>query len=286
MTGRRSVMGGVLATIATACSPAHLLSGLDRATGGAAGSRRVASGVAFGRHGQRLDVYAPADAGPWPVVVFFYGGSWQAGTRGGYAFAGRALAGQGFVTVVPDYRKVPAVRFPAFVEDAAEAAAWTAQEIGRWGGDPARTGVVGHSAGAYLAVLLALDRPYLAAAGAPGVIRAGVGLSGPYDFLPFTGAAVPAFAGVTDPAATQPIRYARADAPPLLLATSGGDTLVRPRNSYRLAERLAALGAPVELKDYAGLGHAETVMALARPFRGKAPVLTDTSAFLHRALGG
>lgn len=285
MTRRRAVVAGALAALAAACSPARLLSGLDRVSGGGAGSRRVAAGVRFGSHGQRLDVYAPQGAGPWPVVVFFYGGSWRSGARGGYAFAGRALAGQGFVTVVADYRKVPGVRFPAFVEDGAEAVAWAAANIGRHGGDPARIAVAGHSAGAHIAVLLALDPRYLAAAEASGAIRAGVGLSGPYDFLPFTGAAIPAMQGVADPKATQPIHYARRDAPPLLLVTSGDDTLVRPRNAYNLAARLEALGAPVELKDYPGLDHSEVVMALSQPFRGKGSVLADMSSFLHRTLG-
>lgn len=279
------MIAAALGALAGACSPARLLSGLDRVTGGGAGSRRVAAGVPFGSHGQRLDVYAPAGAGPWPVVVFFYGGSWQAGSRGGYAFAGRALAGQGFVTVVPDYRKVPQVRFPAFVEDGAEAVAWTAAQVGRFGGDPGHIAAAGHSAGAYIAVMLALDERYLAAAGAPGVIRAGVGLSGPYDFLPLTGAAIPAMGAAPDPQATQPIRFARADAPPLMLVTSGDDTLVRPRNAYNLAARLKALGAPVTLKDYPGLDHSEVVMALSQPFRGKGSVLADTAAFLRDTLG-
>lgn len=283
MTPRRTLIGVAMAGLAAACSPARLLSGLDRVTGGGAGSRRVASGVPFGSHGQRLDVYAPAGEGPWPVVVFFYGGSWQAGTRGGYAFAGRALAGQGFVTVVPDYRKVPTIRFPAFVEDGAEAVAWTAANIPKFGGEPDTIGVSGHSAGAYIAVLLALDTRYLAAAGAPGAIKAGVGLAGPYDFLPLTGAAIPAMQGA-DPEETQPIRFARKDAPPLLLVTGTDDTLVRPRNAKRLAARLKELGAPAEFRDYAGLDHSEVVMALSQPFRGKGSVLADMSAFLHTAL--
>lgn len=282
MIGRRLAIGGGLALLAAACAPARLLSGLDRVTGGGAGSKRVASGVRFGSHGQRLDVYAPEGTGSWPVVVFFYGGSWTSGTRGGYAFAGRALAGQGFVAVVPDYRKVPAVRFPAFVEDGAEAVAWTRANVARFGGKADAIGVAGHSAGAYIAVLLALDRGY----GAADAIRAGVGLSGPYDFLPLTGAAIPALGHAANPENTQPIHFARRDAPPLLLVTSGDDTLVRPRNAYRLAERLRQLGAPVELKDYAGLDHSEVVMALSRPFRGKGAVLADMSGFLHRALGG
>ena len=86
-----------------------------------------ATGVPFGSHGQTLDIWAPNAMGdaPLPVVIFWYGGGWAKGDRASYAFAGRALAKAGFLVVIPDYRKVPAVRFPTFLDDGAEAVAWT-----------------------------------------------------------------------------------------------------------------------------------------------------------------
>ncbi|MFN3864489.1 MAG: alpha/beta hydrolase [Erythrobacter sp.] len=279
-----AAMGGLLAFT----SPPKLLSAYDRLTGGTAGARLVAEGVAFGSHGQRLDIWMPeAPAGPLPVIIFWYGGGWAKGERESYAFAGRALAREGFLVVIPDYRKVPDVRFPAFLDDAAEAAAWTAQNIAQYGGDPARVAVMGHSAGAWQAVMLALDGARLAAAGVePGFIKAGVGLSGPYDFHPFTSErAIAAFSAWPRPAETQPIAFARADAPPLLLATSDGDETVRPKNANNLGARLRELGAPVEVKNYGALDHEEIVMALSVPFRGKGPVLADAVAFLRQHLG-
>lgn len=282
-------ISGVIAGLLAFASPPRLLSMLDRVAGGGAGARQVAEGIAFGSHGQKLDIWAPeaAPPGKLPVVIFWYGGGWAKGDRTAYAFAGRALAREGFLVVVPDYRKVPQVRFPAFLEDGAEAVAWVQGNIAGHGGDPARMAFMGHSAGAWQAVMLALDTGRLAAAGAdPGMVRAAVGLSGPYDFYPFDKPrSIAAFSQWPRPDETQPIAFARADAPPLLLATSDADTTVRPKNANNLAARLRDLGAPVEVKNYGPLDHEEVVMALSVPFRNKGPVLADSVAFLKARLG-
>lgn len=281
-----AVIGGMFAFV----SPPRLLSYYDRLAGGREGSYPAAEGVPFGSHAQSLDIWAPnamPASGKLPVVVFWYGGGWAKGDRASYAFAGRALAKAGFLVVIPDYRKVPQVRFPAFLDDGAEALAWVEGNIDRYRGDPARVTVMGHSAGAYQAVMLALDAKRLAAAGVtPGFIKAGVGLSGPYDFYPFTSdRAVDAMSQWPRPEETQPIAFARADAPLLLLVTSDGDETVRPKNANNLAARLRELGAPVEVKNYGPLDHEEVVMALSVPFRSKGPVLADSVAFLKARLG-
>lgn len=281
-----AVAGGMFAFV----SPPRLLSHYDRLAGGREGSYPAAEGVPFGSQGQRLDIWAPnamPQGGKLPVVIFWYGGGWAKGDRASYAFAGRALAKAGFLVVIPDYRKVPDVHFPAFLDDGAEAAAWVEDNIARYLGDPARVAVMGHSAGAYQAVMLALDAKRLAAAGvSPGFIKAGVGLSGPYDFHPFTSdRAIAAFSEWPRPEETQPIAFARADAPALLLVTSDGDETVRPKNANNLGAKLKSLGARVEVKNYGPLDHEEVVMALSVPFRGKGPVLADSVAFLKAKLG-
>jgi acetyl esterase/lipase len=279
------VSGGILAFT----SPPRLLSYYDRAVGGTAGARLVAEGLAFGSHGQMLDIWAPEGKPDrkLPVVVFWYGGGWAKGDRASYAFAGRALAREGFLVVVPDYRKVPKVLFPAFLDDGAEAVAWVEENIAAHGGDPARVAFMGHSAGAYQAVMLALDSKRLAAAGAdPGIVKAAVGLSGPYDFYPFDKPrSIAAMGQWPRPLETQPIEFARKDAPPLLLVTSEGDETVRPKNANNLGAKLRGLGAPVEVKNYGPLDHEEVVMALSLPFRSKGPVLADSVAFLKAQLG-
>lgn len=272
-----------------ACAGPSLLNSFDRLSGGASGAKLVAEGVPFGGHGQKLDVWAPAAPAKAkrPVLVFFYGGGWQMGDRTSYGFAARAFAREGFVVVVPDYRKVPDVRFPDFLVDGAEAVRWTRDHIAKHGGDPGGIALEGHSAGAYIAVMLGLDRHYLADAGVPeGTVKAVVGLSGPYDFLPLnSGLTQSAFGKWSKPEETQPIAFARKGAPPMLLITSAGDQLVGERNAIRLAERLKAAGSEVKLIRYGPVSHEGVVMSLAVPFSGTAPVLKDSVAFLKAQLG-
>lgn len=277
---------GAIAARAGLTGPA-LLNLADRMTPGGPRIRRLVSGAAYGpAPRQRLDLWRAAAAhGPQPVLIFFYGGGWSAGERRHYGFAARAFASLGFTVVVPDYRLVPAIHFPAFVEDGAAALRWVADHAAGHGGDTARILLAGYSAGAHIAALVALDPGYGQAAGIdPRTIRGVAGLAGPYDFLPFdVPASIAAFARAPDPRLTQPIHFARRDAPPLWLATGTADTVVRPRNSQALVAALQAAGASAIYRDYAGLDHAEIVMALAKPFRSKAPVLAESAAFLMRA---
>jgi acetyl esterase/lipase len=230
-------------------SPPNALDILDSLYPGDGGINRVGSAAFRPGEGGGLDIWAakPVAGRPRPVLVFFYGGAWVKGRRQDYGFVGRAYAARGFVVVIADYRKVPGVRFPAFVEDGAAAVRWTRDHIADFGGDPNRIVLAGHSAGAYIAVLLALDHSYLTRAGVdPAIVRAAAGLAGPYDFYPFDSSrAVAAMGNAPDPRATQPISFARSDAPPLWLATGSADTEVKPRNAISLASgRASSVTAP------------------------------------------
>ncbi|WP_019516067.1 alpha/beta hydrolase fold domain-containing protein [Sphingomonas sp. Mn802worker] len=266
----------------------RVLSWFDRAMGGGRGVELAGDAVPFGSNGQTLDVWRPTKpaAGKRPVIVFIYGGGWANGDRRSYAFAARAFARAGFVVVVPDYRKVPQVRFPTFVQDGAAAVHWVRDHVAEYGGDPARVALAGHSAGAYNAVMLALDQRWLRAEGVdPHIVKAAVGLSGPYDFYPFDKPrSREAMLGVADPMATQPVTFARGDAPPLLLVTSSRDTQVRPYNAYHLFERVKAAGGRAKLVEHDGLTHENVVMALSVPFRRLAPVLDESVAFIDAAV--
>jgi acetyl esterase/lipase len=248
------------------------------------GARRAARAVSFGEHArQAMDVYVPRrrPAGALPLVLFFYGGNWAAGMRQGYGFAGRALASRGFVTAIPDYRLVPQFRFPVFLEDGAAALARAREIAPAHGADPDRIVLVGHSAGAYIAAMLALDPQWLG--GNRAAVRGFAGLCGPYDFLPLdTVVTRVAFGKADDLRATQPINFASADAPPALLLHGAEDTTVHPRHSRTLADRLTAVGAEAELRLYPRIGHVGLVTALALPFRRRAPVLADIAAFAAR----
>ena len=287
LPSRRALLAATgLAPLLAACSSVAVFNAVMPFDGA---SERIAEGLAYGEDPrQRLDLYAPLQrSGPLPVVLFVYGGSWNAGDRGSYAFVGRGLAAQGFLAVVMDYRLVPQVRFPGFVEDAALATAWIRRGIAEHGGDPGRVAVMGHSAGAYIAAMVAVDPSYLQAAGVRGpAFRALVGLSGPYDFLPLdVDASVQAFGQAPDLARTQPVNVVASGAPPAFLGHGLDDTTVRPRNSERLATALHARGAPVTLKLYEGVSHASTIVGFARPFRGNPPVFGDVVAFLKSHVG-
>ena len=254
-------------------------------------ARLAGRGVAYGADPrQRLDVYAPPTArGPVPVVVFFYGGGWSAGARGDYGWAAQALAARGFLVIVPDYRLAPAHPYPDFVQDGAAAVRWAQDHAAAFGGDPRRLLLAGHSAGAYIALQLALDDDFLRAAGVDrAAITGAVGLSGPYDFYPFDVAASrQAFGLWPEPHETQPIAYAaRPHRPPVLLIQGGQDAVVQPRNAVSLDRALRAAGNASTLRLYPDLSHPDTLLALSVPFRGKAPILDETTAFLARAAAG
>lgn len=234
---------------------------------------------------QKVDFYAPrqASAGPLPVVVFFYGGSWVSGNRQAYAFVGRALAALGYLVAVPDYRVVPQVEYPQFLEDCGRAVSWVGRHAERFGGDPDRIVLAGHSAGAYNAAMLTLDRSLIEDRRVAEAIVGFAGLSGPYDFFPFDGPiSLRVFGGVPQPKLTQPINHVSRPVPDLWVATGGKDDLVLPRNSERLAAEAMAAGGKAACSRYDRLGHAGTLLSLAWPLRWRAPVLRDLAVFLDR----
>lgn len=288
MTGARLFFRTILATLAlvapalSGCSTLGLFNAIAPKD---SGTTIAARNLAYGPEPrQKLDVYAPAKGiKPAGIVVFVYGGSWNSGSKSDYGFAGRALAARGYVTAVFDYRLVPQIRYPGFIEDAAKAVAWAHLHAADYGADPRKLYLIGHSAGAYNAMMVTLAPQFLAREGlAPSDVTAVVGLSGPYDFLPLgVSATQEAFAGVDNLAATQPInlpRRARAT-PPIMLATGDADETVQPRNTKALAAALRSTGHAVEEKYYTGLGHVDTLLALSRPMRGKAPVIDDVATF-------
>ena len=287
-TRRRLIMAAAALAGAlglAACAPEKLLDSLSSLRGGDP-ARQAVDGASFGALArQKLDVWVPrsASARPLPVVVFFYGGGWVKGERGSYGFAARAFASRGYVVVVPDYRLVPETRFPGFIDDGAVAVRWAQDHAAEYGGDPKQILLSGHSAGAYIGAMLALDRHYLDAAGVkPGAIKGAALLSGPYDFYPWTEErGRDALGNWPRPLETQPVSFARADAPPMLLMQGGADTVVRPHNAESLAAKLRAAGAPVELRIYPGKSHVDTIKSISPLFRGSTPALADSLAFFR-----
>ena len=280
---RRTALTGLVGLIGAGCSRVVFFAANAPAVFGAYTRH---TNLAYGTDPQqRVDVYVPdgpARSVPRPVVIFWHGGRWEFGDKSDYRFVGAALAESGYVAVIANYRHYPQVKMPGFMDDAARAAQWAVTHAGEFGADPRLLFFMGHSAGAHMAALLALDTRYLQASGSVPRIAGVIGLSGPYDFLPLLEADVQDMFG--PPALypeSQPINYVRADAPPMLLIHGLKDETVWPRNSRNLASTLSARGAPVTLKLYPKLVHADTVGALSAPIRGRAPTLADIQDFVR-----
>ena len=235
-----------------------------------------ASGIA-------VDVYRPASAtADTPVVIFYYGGSWRSGERGWYQFVGRALAAEGMVAVLPDYRKFPQVSFAELMNDAALAVRWVADHRERVGSE-GPIFVAGHSAGAHIAALLATDDRYLRQVGQrPDAIAGLVGFAGPYNFLPIVDPAVAEVfvdeAGAYD---AQPIHHVdRSDSPALLFHGSKDET-VRPFNSATFAAALVKAGVRAEYREIPGMGHVRLVFEIGSGSETGRGIARSVSAFVH-----
>jgi acetyl esterase/lipase len=278
--GIGAVIGSVLLLALGGCSPVQLLNALTPDS-----TYDKTAGIAYGDDPrQKLDVYVPHQPMPGaPVVVFFYGGSWNSGSRVDYRFVGEALASKGIVTVVADYRLYPQVRYPLFLQDGARAVAWTQAHIREFSGNPQRLYLMGHSSGGYNAAMLALDDEWLAAVGmSPRDLQGWIGLAGPYDFLPIKNPEVrPVFFWPDSPPQSQPINHVRRGAPPALLIAATEDDLVNPtRNTGGLASKLRAAGVPAQDVYYSRPSHITLVATLSRPLRRLAPVLDQVVGFI------
>ena len=287
MTRRTGVVAALAAWL-SGCSGAGVLNSLVPAD-----SYSGQEGIAYGSEPrQKLDVYKPltqAGAAPPPIVVFFYGGNWSKGERADYRFVGEALSSRGAIVVIADYRLSPQFRYPVFLQDSAAALKWTFDHAAELGGTASNIVVMGHSAGAYNAAMVALDPRWLRGAGLPEdrKLAGWIGLVGPYDFLPIVDRqSQVAFDWPNTPRDSQPIEYVRAGLPPALLLAATKDDLVNPqRNSVGMATRLRAAGVPVTLKLYERVSHVTLLASLTKPLDWLAPVRAEVLAFLGLPAG-
>lgn len=273
----------LMAALLSACSGQKLLNTLTPGSG----YTRVSNLVFDQGNGLKADVYTPMGAANAPVVVFFFGGRWSEGDKDLYEFVGAALAKQGFVAVVPNYRLYPQVKFPAFVEDSAKAVRWAREQAQTYGGDANRLFVMGHSAGAYNAAMLVTDESYLKAVGGSRQwLKGMIGLAGPYDFLPFTDAdIIDTFSPPSGYAATQPINHVDGQNPPMLLMHGEDDTSVFPKNTRNLANKIKAAGGPVETVYYSKLSHSWIVATLSTTLQKQSDVMRYSRDFVLRKSG-
>ena len=243
-------------------------------------------GIAFdATRALALDVYAPAHAERAPVVVFFYGGTWVHGERAWYRFVGTTLAAHGVITVIPDYRKYPQVTLDGFMQDAANAVAWTHAHAAELGGSSDDVFVMGHSAGGQIAALLATDPQWLGGHDLKPADLAGfIGLAGCYDFVPVPqddSIMLGVFGNTTEQQRRgQPVSYVHGAEPPMLLLQGTDDREVEPSNAISLYRATQAVHGDSTLRTYPGVGHEALLFSLSRPLRDGAPALGDILAFI------
>ncbi len=246
---------------------------------------QLRQGIAYGPEPrQKLDIYIPDHLkNPSCTILFFYGGRWSTGDRKLYRFVGQAFASKGCVTAIADYRLYPQVRYPVFLQDNAKAFVWLHAHVKDYGGDLSRIFVAGHSAGAYNAVMLAVNPAYINQAGGKASwIRGVIGVSGPYDFLPFDSAdVIDIFSPEKDTELTQPIHYVHAGLPPMLLVTGAVDSQVKPKNTINMANKLRQFNNPVTVHIYPDAHHESIILSLLNGFRGKTPLLRDIDSFIQ-----
>ena len=269
-----------LSGLLCACSPFAVINWLTPDSG-----YHVHRAIAYGGDPrQKFDIYVPDGlSAPAPVIVFFYGGSWRSGRRQDYKAFGQAMIGKGIITVIADYRLYPQVTYPAFVQDGAAAFASVRRTIASYGGDPNRIFLAGHSAGGYIAVMLASDPRFLQQAGSDiGQVAGVIGIAGPYDFLPLRDPKLIAIFHEPDDPQILPISHVDGPRPPMLLLTGSADDTVEPGNAARMAARLRRFGSPVKEIVYPGTGHIGIILSLAPGFRGRIPLQNDIAAFVNR----
>ncbi len=227
-----------------------------------------------------LDLYVPKAVQAPPLVLFFYGGGWTEGAKGIYPFLAEALTSAGIAVAVAEYRHYPEVTYPAFLEDNATALRFLRKEAPKRGVDTQRLFLAGHSAGAYNAVMLAVDRRRLSEEERASV-RGVIGISGLYDFLPIKNESMVAVFGGDRIKETQPIEHVDRPVAPMLLATGLRDDIVDPGNTTRFAQRLRSVGSEVAVCEYENAGHVDIIVSLARGFRSRTPLRADIIGFVR-----
>nr|WP_299040602.1 alpha/beta hydrolase [uncultured Psychrobacter sp.] len=289
-----TLFGGVMLATqqAQALSALAIVNGLT-----ASGGVTVSKDILYGdESAQDLDVYYPKPlaqamrsqqeiAQTYPMVVFVHGGSWESGSKEEYAFVGQSLAQAGYVTAVINYRKAPKHVYPDFVEDTAQAVAWSYNNAANLHADPQRLAVIGHSAGAFNVVAAVSNEDFLAPYGVnPDDIAAVIGIAGPYsyDFRKYGGSS--AFANDATPDEVMPDRQLKGPQPPYLLLTAENDETVHDTNTVKMTQALKDYGAAVENGVIKGASHATSIGAMAPPLRWVNDVRAQVLGYLDKQL--
>jgi len=234
--------------------------------------------------GQRLDIYTPKSVKSAPVVVFFHDGRWQGGSKDDFRFVGQALASQGFVAVIPDFRQYPQVKMAGFMGDAARAVVWTHSNIATYSGSPDKIFLLGYSSGAHIAAMLSVDDHYLKDAGGKmSWLRGMIGLAGPYMFMPIVDPTLRDIFGPPEKfQLSQPALLVHGGTPPMLLMHGEDDEIVPVKNARTMAQNVASSGGVAETVIYPKMSHDNIIRVLGPYLRDRNDVLANITDFIHR----
>ena len=235
---------------------------------------------------QTLDLYKPKTSSTQkPILIFYYGGGWKSGEKSIYHVIGAELASKGFDVIIPDYRLFPEVRFPKFVNDAALAYNWVWQNLAKKEERPII--LIGHSAGAHIAALIAYDQSYLKKfpdASNPKFKPAGfIGFAGPYAFNPVTWPTTKdIFSTIKNEDLARPVAFVNSKSPATLLFHGEKDTVVKNWNMETLSKTLKDNKVEVETNLLPNITHIDIMLNIGLPLKQQKNILEKMITFIKK----
>ena len=236
---------------------------------------------------QKLDIYLPPNAGDQPrdVVVFFYGGRWETGTREQYPLRRHGLCAAGLYRRHPGLREIPCSQIPGLRAGRGQGPGLgRRQPSATYHGDATRIHVAGHSSGAHIGALLTTNAAYLQAEGKDRsrVIHDFTGLSGPYSFEPDEKDLIDIFGPPANYPQMQADTFVDGKQPPMYLLWGADDTLVGLINMDKMIGAVTVHGGCIKTKIYPGTDHIGTVAGLTWINPDKIPVLNDMVQYFNQ----
>lgn len=272
------------------CSAVQLVNSVSKVY-----SVEVQTDLAFGSNSRdKMDIYRPTEPPSankqTPVVVFFYGGSWNRGEKSEYEFVGRKLASMGYIVAIPNYRIYPEVVYPDFLKDGAKAVKVFLDELNSNTYSPYNPAkqliFMGHSAGAYNAAMIAMDDRWLGRENLNRreLVKGLIGMAGAYNIYPIKVEEVrPVFNHPNYPPQSQPIDYVgESNVPTLLLAPETDELVSLERNTFSLAKALKASGTPVEVVTVPDTDHISLIGTLSPVLFFKGDSVSPLKSFIDR----
>ncbi len=235
---------------------------------------------------QKLDHYKPKTGSTQkPILIFYYGGGWKSGEKSIYHVIGAELASKGFDIIIPDYRLFPEVKFPKFVNDAALAYNWVWKNLAKSQERPII--LIGHSAGAHIAALIAYDQSYLKKfrdASNPKFKPAGfIGFAGPYAFNPVTWPTTKdIFSTIKDEDLARPVAFVNSKSPATLLFHGEKDIVVKRWNMESLSKTLKENKVEVETNLLPNISHIDILLNIGLPLKQQTNILEKMIKFIKK----